>query len=281
MDKKLYKFKFGVTVALEAPPNSPFPIVDPDIYQSVDWLSENSFDSIELHIRTPDLIDRTKLKEYLIRKNMMVSSIGTGLAVAYEQLTLTSPDPWIRKQAIERLKKQIHLGAYMNCPVIIGSMHGNIPEGTEYKTIHNRMTEACKELMDYADPLGVDMVIEAIDRSETNFLMTADQVLELIEQVGSPHLKVHLDTFHMNIEETSWDKPVLTCKDRLGHIHVADNTRRYPGSGMIDFLPFLQAVRQVNYPGSLVLECYPWPDGYTACLLGRKYLSDCISCLSP
>lgn len=271
-----YPFKFGATVALNAPPGSAFPINDPDIYRSIDWLSSHFFNTIEVHIPNPDMVDRVKLKEYLEMKKMSASSIGTGLAVFYENLTITSPDSHIRARAIERLKRQSELGQYLNCPVIIGSMRGKIGKGESFQEVQNRMVDSCRELMDYADSLGVDVVIEAIDRSETNFLYTADDVLEIIELVGSEHLKVHLDTFHMNIEETDWEKPVLKCGDKLGHVHVADNTRLYPGSGMIDFVPFLRALKEVRYKGSLVFECYPGEDGYQSCLLGREHLWNCI-----
>lgn len=276
VENKPYIFKFGATVALNAPAGSAFPINDSNIYHSIDWLSAHSFDTIEVHIPNPDMVDRVKLKEYLFEKNMSASSIGTGLAVAFEKLTITASDPGVRSRAVERLKRQSDLGEYLKCPIIIGSMRGNISKGESFGQVQKRMVDSCKMLMDYADPRGVDVVIEAIDRSETNFLYTADDVLEIIDLVGSEHLKVHLDTFHMNIEEVDWAEPVLKCGEKLGHVHVADNTRMYPGAGMIDFVPFLRALRTIKYKGSLVFECYPGIDGYKSCLLGREHLLNCI-----
>ena len=164
---------------------------------------------------------------------MCASSIGTGLAVAYEQLIMTSKDKDIRDRVIERLMRQCDLGAQLDCPVVIGSMRGNIGPDDTY-----------------------------------------EEVLELIDQVGSSHLKVHLDTFHMNIEELDWEKPVLACGDKLGHVHIADNTRLYPGSGLIDFMPFLRALKKIGYDRSLVFEIYPGEDGYQSCILGRDYLME-------
>ncbi|MCC8025531.1 MAG: sugar phosphate isomerase/epimerase [Clostridium sp.] len=270
-------FKLGASVCVKAPAGSAFPIVDPDIYKSIDWLYDNDFDSIEVHIPSPDLVDSGRLKEYIQSKGMCASSIGTGLAVAYEQLVMTSKDREIRRRAIERLMRQCDLGAQLDCPVVIGSMRGKVEPGDTYGEVDRRMVESSKILMEYADSLGVDVVVEAIDRSETNYLRTAEEVLELIDKVGSSHLKVHLDTFHMNIEELDWEKPVLACGEKLGHVHVADNTRLYPGSGMIDFMPFLKALKKVNYSRSLVFEIYPGEDGYKSCILGRDYLLDCFA----
>ena len=159
-------------------------------------------------------------------------------------------------------------------------MRGQITEEQSYSLVDSLMVEACKEIMDYAQPRGVDVVIEAIDRSETNYLKTAAEVLELIQKVNCDHLKVHLDTFHMNIEELDWTEPVLLCGQKLGHVHVADNTRLYPGSGMIDFIPFLKALRTVHYNRSLVMEIYPGKDGFRSCLLGKEYLMECFKAIA-
>ncbi len=272
-------FKIGASVCVKAPAGAAFPIVDPDIYRSIDWLSSNDFDSIEVHIPSPDLVDGARLKDYIARKGMCASSIGTGLAVAYEGLTMTAKERIIRDKAVERLMRQCDLGSQLNCPVIIGSMRGKVEEGDTYEAVDRRMIDATKRLMDYAEGLCVDVVIEAIDRSETNYLKTADEVLELIDKVGSKYLKVHLDTFHMNIEETDWKEPVLKCGERLGHVHIADNTRLYPGSGMIDFIPFLKALKKINYNRSLIMEIYPGNDGYQSCILGRDYLLKCFEAL--
>lgn len=269
-------FKLGASVCVKAPAGAAFPIVDPDIYKSIDWLYDNDIDTIEVHIPSPDLVDRVKLREYIESKEMSASSIGTGLAVAYEKLIITDKDPDIRKRAIQRMKDQCALGEYLNCPVVIGSMRGKITPEQSYEEVDRLMIEACKEIMDYADPRGVDVVIEAIDRSETNYLKTADEVLDVIDRVGSSHLKVHLDTFHMNIEELDWAKPVLKCGSKLGHVHVADNTRLYPGSGMIDFIPFLKALKDVGYDRSLVFEIYPGNNGYESCIKGKNYLMKCF-----
>ena len=268
--KKL--FKLGASVCVKAPAGAAFPIVDPDIYRSIDWLYENDFDTIEVHIPSPDLVDRVRLKEYLDERGMSASSVGTGLAVAYEGLIITSKDPDVRARAIRRLQDQCDLGAYLHCPVIIGSMRGRVSEEQSYAEVDALMFDACRQIMNYAEPRGVEVVIEAIDRSETNYLLTADDVLGVIDRVGSRYLKVHLDTFHMNIEETDWAEPVRRCGTRLGHVHIADNTRHYPGSGMIDFRPFLAALKEVGYDGSLVFEILPGEDGYRSCRLGREHL---------
>lgn len=266
------KGKIGVTCALWAPLGSPFPLVDPDIYGTVDFLAKHGFDSIELHLLKPSLVDGSRLREYCAEKGIMISSIGTGMAYGQEGLSITSPDREVRERAVMRLKEQLDLASVLECSIVIGSMRGKIPEGESREVTDGRMVEACTRLCDYASGGKGAIVIEAIDRFETNYLNRAQEVLEIIDKVGSPKLGVHLDTYHMNMEEQDWKKPVLLCKDRLRHVHIADNNRNYPGWGLIDFRPFLEALEEIGYDQTLTIECCPWPDGKTAALRGLAHM---------
>jgi sugar phosphate isomerase/epimerase len=271
-ERQNMNFKIGVTCALDAPANSPFPLNDPDIYSTVDFLAKNGFDSIELHLLKPDDVDGPRIREYCAEKGLLISSIGTGQAYGREGLSFTSPDADVRKRAIQRLKDQLDLADLLDCNIIIGSMRGVITKEESREVLDRRMIEACKELCDYAAKGRGTIVIEAINRFETNYLQRAEEVMDIIDRVGSDRLGVHLDTYHMNMEEQDWKKPVLLCKDRLRHVHIADNNRNYPGLGLIDYRPFLEALEEIGYQNTLTMECNPWPDGRTAVLRGLKYM---------
>ena len=266
------RFKIGVTCALRAPAGVPFPLVDPDIYGTIDYLAKKGFDSIELHLCNPQEVDGSRIKDYCAQKNILISSIGTGMAYGREGLCITAADPDVRKRAIARLKAQLDLASLLHCSIVIGSMRGCIPSVQDAAQTNRLMLEACRELCAYAGRGDGRIVIEAIDRIETNYLRTAAEVLDLIDRVGSDKLLVHLDTYHMNMEETDWQAPVRLCGKRLGHVHIADNTRGYPGSGLIDFRPFLEALDEIGYSETLTLECFPIPDGKTAVERGLAYI---------
>ncbi|GEM_PF-58160 len=264
--------KFGVTVALEAPEGSPFPIVDTDIYATIDFVKESGFDSIELHLLHPDQIDGRAVKQYCDSKNLEISTIGTGMAVYYEGLTLLDEDKQIRRKALQRLKDQMDLAAVLECDVVLGSMRGTIGTKHPYSVYEKWMIDAMKQLAAYGGEKNVNVVIEAIDRYETNNLYSADEVLDLIEKIGSNRLKVHLDTFHMNIEEENPAAAIRRCGDHLGHFHVADNNRNYPDWGHIDFAVICKALKEIQYKNSVTIECFQIPDGKTAAKLGLEYL---------
>lgn len=265
--------KIGATCAMGAPAGSPFPILTDNYFTTADWLAKHGFDSMEVHIRKPDMVDGPRLAEHCAGIGVEISSIGTGMAYGMEGLSITSVDTAVRKAAVQRLKDQLDLGAALKCPVIIGSMRGTIEKGRTFAQTDALMVESMKELADYAEQTATELVIEVIDRFETNYLNTTDEMLDLIERVGSDAVKVHLDTYHMNIEEQDWKKPILRCGKRLGHVHVADNSRNYPGWGLIDFRQIISALLEIGYDRSMTLECYPIPDGPTAALRGLRHLS--------
>jgi len=267
-------FPIGPSVALMKNPNAPFPVITQDLHASAKWIAEKGFDSIEFHLRDPkNDVDSGELKALVDSTGLIVSSLGTGQAYGAEGLSITSPDKSVRARAIQRLKDHVDLSAVIGGYVIIGSMRGVICEGSTLAETDRYMLESMKELADYAAKYDVHFAIEAIDRFETNYLQTAQQVLDIIDRCGSELFGVHLDSYHMNIEEEDWIKPIFACGDRLFHFHVADNTRNYPGSGHIPFPLIVNALQHINYKGSLTMECYPYPDSKTASLKGLSYLA--------
>ena len=265
--------KIGATCALGAPSNSPFPIFTDNYCTTADWLAEHGFDSMEVHIRDPKDLNGPQLFDHCQKIGLSISSIGTGMAYGMEGLSITSPDSTVRRRAIQRLKEQLDLGAQLKCPIVIGSLRGIIGPEQSFAQVDARMVESMLELADYAETVNGEIVVEAIDRFETDYLRTAADVLGLIDRVGSNRVLVHLDTFHMNLEEQNWRSAILSCRGKLGHVHVADNSRNYPGWGLIDFRTIISLLLEIGYDRSLTIECYPFPDGPTAALRGLQHLS--------
>lgn len=275
-------FLYGATVAMGAPNNSPFPLNTSDYCSAADTLKALGYESMEIHIRSPKLVDGHKVKAYCQQIGIVISTIGTGQAYGMEGLSITAEDKDTRTRAIRRLKDQIDLAAtFGNCPIIIGSMRGIIGKDRSFHEVNQLMLESMKELAEYAEKKETEIVIEAVNRFESDYLQRGEQVLALIDEIGSNRIKVHLDTYHMNLEEQNWRKPFLMCGKRLGHVHLADNRRFYPGWGLLDFKPILEVLMEIGYNRSLTLECYPYPNSITALRRAKQYLDgiwDTINC---
>ena len=113
-----------------------------------------------------------------------------------------------------------------------------------------------KVLAAYAASKGVTICVEPLNRFETDFLNTCDQGLRLIKAVGSPALKLHLDTFHMNIEEKDQAAAIRKAGKLLGHFHACGSDRGTPGNDHIDWKPIVAALKKIKYDGDVVIESF-------------------------
>ena len=110
----------------------------------------------------------------------------------------------------------------------------------------------------------MQVLIEPINRYETNFVNTGLQGLELMDEVGEPNLRLLLDTFHMNIEQVNLTTALREAGDKLGYIHFADSNRLAPGQGHIDFVEVVHTLISIGYSGFLTVEILPLPDDASA-----------------
>ena len=103
---------------------------------------------------------------------------------------------------------------------------------------------------------GMTLGLEVCNRYETNVINTARDALRLADDIGADNVLVHLDTYHMNIEEDDLVRPVLEAGDRLGYVHIGENHRGYLGSGHLDFTSFFHALADIGYTGPVTFESF-------------------------
>jgi sugar phosphate isomerase/epimerase len=148
--------------------------------------------------------------------------------------------------------------------VIIGGIRGSLKDEGHYDELYDRGVEAFKACAAFTDSIDLTLLIEPINRYETNWIHTAANGLKLLDAIGVDSAKLLLDTFHMNIEEVSVVDAIRETGDRLGYMHFADNTRKAPGQGQIDFGSILDALEEIAYQGPIVAEVLPLPDDFSA-----------------
>ena len=116
------------------------------------------------------------------------------------------------------------------------------------------ITQVWSHVADYAKEKGVNIGIEPINRYETYVCNTAENVLDLISRTGKDNLYLHLDTFHMNIEENNFYDPVVLAGKKLRHIHMTESHRGMLGEGTINWDQLFTALKEIDFEGNLVLE---------------------------
>ena len=116
--------------------------------------------------------------------------------------------------------------------------------------------ETLTQVAQHAEREGVTLALEPINRFETYFLNIVEDVLELVEEIGSPNIKVHVDTFHANIEEKDTAAAIRAAGANLGHFHVSESDRGVPGTGQVHWRDIFSALKEIGYDGWAAIESF-------------------------
>ncbi|HLM96961.1 MAG TPA: sugar phosphate isomerase/epimerase family protein, partial [Acidimicrobiales bacterium] len=230
------------------------------------------FAVVELSLRSPGDVEPERLASMLSENQLGLAAIATGQACLFDSLCLASPDPNIRAAAAGRLSGAVELAARFQGAVIVGGIRGRLV-GSHSEQAGQRAgaVAAMRDCARLAAGLGVTLLLEPINRYETNFVNTAAEGLALLTEIGEPSMKLLLDTFHMNIEERNLADAVRSTGDRLGYVHIADSNRQAPGQGHVNFAEVIAALDQIAYRGLLVAEVMPIPDDFGAAQLTAAF----------
>ncbi len=169
--------------------------------------------------------------------------------------------PEQQQTGLDYMIKLIDQMVDLNCPSLIGPVYSAVgradavPE-EEYKQQWQTVVGHLKTLCKYAEQKGKQVCLEPLNRFETDFINTCDQGLKMIKDVGSKALRLHLDTFHMNIEEKDQGKAIRKAGKHLGHFHACGSDRGTPGNDHIDWKPIASALRAIKYKGDVVIESF-------------------------
>ena len=257
------QIKLSATLAAELNPLSPV-IMGGDPADRVAAASKLGYDAIELHWADPAHIPLAEIASACKAHQMEISAFATGRAYVQEGLSLIHEDSDNRAAAIRRLKDFVDAAAPFQAIVIIGCIRGNLVSGASRGAMLERLAESTRIVAEYARERNVEIVFEAINRFENNYLNTARETAAFILDHELPNTKILLDTFHMNIEDADMAKAILDCGDLLGYVHIADSNRHYAGAGHINLAEIAGALTAIGYQGFLSAECLPFPDSDTA-----------------
>jgi len=265
-------FELGVSLSPRKAPFGPL-LFSGELAEGMARVKELGYAGVELSLLDSEKIDQDQLCEQLDRLGLKVFTIATGQSYYVDGCSLFHSDDAKRDLAVERLQGHIRLAARLGAMVILGGIRGRITaQPDQFASILQKGRSACANLGDYAGERGVILLVEPINRYETNVINTVEQGLELIGQIGLGNLKLLPDTFHMNIEERSLEDSLRLAGDKLGYLHLADSNRFAPGMGHLDFKGVLSALREIAYQGPLGVEVLPEPDDLTAARQAINYM---------
>jgi len=253
-------WKFAVSSAPNAPDTAPI-LLKGEVCDNLERAASMGYSAIEVHTRENAALDYAKIRATASACGCRVAVIVTGRLCTEAGHSLLDLDDSSERAAVEGMRRYVDMAAELGADIVLGWARGKVPPGADRQATMDRLGGHVCRLGEYAGSAGVKVLIEVINRYETNIFVTAEETAAFLEKYRPQSCAVHLDTFHMNIEETDPAAAIRRCAGKIGYVHFADNTRRYPGTGTLDFKAILAALDKAGYAGLLAVECMPWPGG--------------------
>ena len=208
-------------------------------------------DFIEIALLNAPAVDAAHTRGLLERHGMRaVASLGL------PERAWASVNP---EGAVEHLKQALDVAHAMGAEALSGVTFGGIgqrtgvpPTAEEYDNVARALGEAAR----HAKGLGIAFGIEPVNRYENHLVNTGWQAVELIEKVGADNIFVHLDTYHMNIEEKGAGNGILDAREHLRYIHLSESDRGTPGEGTCDWDEVFATLAAIGFKGGLAMESF-------------------------
>ena len=241
---------------------------DTDFVPLVSKAKKLGFDILEIMPTTVLRMGKTE------RNRLKEKAAEEGIELTYcmglpRECDVASPDASVRAKGIAYLKELAvalsGMGAKALCGILYGWWPTSASEGQQDKgKCLERSVQSMKEVMKVVEDCNLNFNLEVVNRFEQFLLNTAEEAVEYIDRVGSSHCKILLDTFHMNIEEDSFERAITLAGDKLGHFHLGETNRRPPGNGKMPWDEIMGALRKITYQGPVVMEPFLMQGGEIA-----------------
>ena len=243
--------KFGINTYLFS---SPFTNESVSFFpQFKEW----GFDFVEIALEDPGNIDPDFVRKALDDNGLECRSVCAATGPGRD-LRGTRKD---QVTAIEYVEALIRIAPVLGSKLVAGPIYSAVgraelvPDDQKRKQ-WDLVASNLKILTDSAIRHDVKLAIEPLNRYETDFINTCEQALRMIETVSSDALQVHLDTFHMNLEEKDPALAIRKAGDKLGLLHASGSDRGTPGGDQINWDRIFAALDHIHYQGDIVIESF-------------------------
>ncbi len=221
--------------------------------QFKDWGAQ----TVEIAVESPEHIKPEHVKAELDKAGLACGSVCACMGPDRD----LRGTPKQQKTGMDYTKKLLDQMVVLGCPSLIGPVYSAVGRAdavprSEYKQQWKTVVKNLKQLSAYAEERGRQICLEPLNRFETDFINTCQQGLDMLADVGSPALRLHLDTFHMNIEEKDQAEAIRKAGTRLGHFHACGSDRGTPGGDHIDWPAIAAALKKVGYNQDVVIESF-------------------------
>jgi sugar phosphate isomerase/epimerase len=233
-------------------------------------VKEIGYDGLEIAPFTlaPRIVDLGKQQRSEVKaivEDAGLETIGLHWLLARtEGFYLTSPDGSVRAATADYLKALAEatrdLGGSL---MVLGSpKQRDLLPGVTYDQAVDYTIGVFQEILPALDSFGVDLCLEPLAPTETNFLNTCAQAMELIRRVDHPRLRLHMDVKAQSSETGATVADLIRrYAARAGHFHAQDMNLRGPGMGEVDFGPIIAALVESGYDRWVSVEVFDFSPG--------------------
>lgn len=232
----------------------------------IEKVKKLGFDILEISCAT--LQNDSLTDHQLLEIKKCAEDNGIILTAGYgptKKQNVSSPDEHIRKQAIIFFTNLISKLNLMNIKFLGGGLYTYWPMDmsmprNKQADVENAV-KSMQILSKVAEENDVTLGMEVLNRYESYMINTCTEAIDFVNAVGSSHVKIMLDTFHMNIEEDNMGAAIRLAGNKLGHLHIGEQNRKVPGKGTLPWAEIGQALRDINYQHDIVMEPFVMSGG--------------------
>lgn len=235
-----------------------------DLKEVFQLMADLGYQGVELTIKDASVNDPFKIGILAREFGLEIPAICTGELYGEDKLSFSDPDMYVRNKAIQRMKGILEFASYVGAFVNIGRLRGRFVDGIPHRESLEMTINALQNSLEYAKRLGVNIVIEPVNRRSADFILTTTEAIAWIELLGKPNCKLMLDVAHMYAENENLRESFFMAKKHLLHVHIADSNRLPPGMGNFDFDRIFDYLREIGYDRYISAEIQQFPDKETA-----------------
>lgn len=213
--------------------------------------SEAGLDFVEIPLLHPESIDISGTRELL-------DGYGIGCTCSLG-LPESAHLPFAPDAAERFLKASVDVTAGLGSDTLSGAIYTHLGTLTRKPPTEDELATVARvigSVARYAAERDVSLGIEAINRYETYLINLASQAEEMLGRIDETNVFVHLDTYHMNIEEKGFYEPIVAAGTRMRYIHLSESDRGTPGTGNVHWDDVFRGLKAVEYDGRLVMESF-------------------------
>jgi sugar phosphate isomerase/epimerase len=200
-----------------------------------------------------------------------------------EGFHVTSADAEQRRRTADYLAELARCCAELGGTLMVfGSpQQRNLLPGVDRQQAMGYAEEVFARLVPVLEETGVTVAVEPLGPEETNFLVTTAEAVELVQRIGSPQVRLHLDCKAMATESASVPELIRQYRGLLAHFHANDPNRQGPGFGPLDFRPIFQTLGEIDYSGWVSVEVFDYTPGVERLAKQSiEYMLDCLGQLA-